>query len=234
MARPQGDIRARVIEAARAGFLASGVDGSALREIARDAGTSIGMIAYYFPRKDDLFLAVIDDVYNGLVRDLEDILKSEGSARDRLRRAFVRLGHMSDAEFDVLRLIVRESLGSSRRLRQVIGRIKSGHVPLVVEILKDGVRLGEFDKKIPVPLLFLIAFGVGALPQVLRRASWASPLKASLPDVETLATWSVDMLSRAAGPSRKANAGSGERSAGSETSKRSPGRTSIASRGRRQ
>ena len=202
MARPQGDIRPRVIQAARASFLASGVDGASLREIARDAGTSIGMIAYYFPRKDDLFLAVIDDVYDGLVRDLEDMLRSDGSARDRLRRAFIRLGYASNPELEVLRLIIRESLGSSRRLRQVVARARSGHVPLVMDTLKDGVRQGEFDRKIPTPLLFLVAFGVGALPQVLRRSSSASPLMASLPDVETLAEWSVEILSRAVGPTR--------------------------------
>lgn len=203
MARPAGDIRPRVIEAARTRFLASGVDGAALREIARDAGTSIGMIAYYFPRKDDLFMAVVDDVYDGIIRDLEAILKSEGSARDRLRQAFVRIGHTSDTEFDVMRLIVRESLGSTRRLRKVVARAKSGHIPLVMATLKDGVRQGEFDKKIPTPLLFLIALGVGALPQVLRRATRRSTLGASLPDVEPLAAWSIEVLARAASPRPK-------------------------------
>ncbi len=221
MARPQGDIRPRVIEAARARFLAAGVDGAALREIARDAGTSIGMIAYYFPRKDDLFLAVIDDVYDGLVRDLEDVLRSEGSARDRLRRAFIRLGYASNPELEVLRLIIRESLGSSRRLRQVIARARSGHVPLVVETLKDGVHQGEFDRKIPTPLLFLVAFGVGALPQVLRRSSWASPLMSSLLDVETLAAWSVEIMSRAVGPARRSDRRSDRRPTRSKKSKRS-------------
>jgi AcrR family transcriptional regulator len=38
--------------------LGDGVDGASLREIAREAGTNIGMVVYYFATKDDLFLAV--------------------------------------------------------------------------------------------------------------------------------------------------------------------------------
>jgi TetR/AcrR family transcriptional regulator len=224
MARPRTDIRPRIIEAARARFLISGVDGAALREVARDAGTSLGMISYYFPSKDDLFLAVVDDVYEGIVSDLEHLLRSDGPARDRLRRAFIRLGNASETEFDVLRLIIRESLGSSRRLRQILGRLNSGHVPLVVETLKDGVRQGEFDRAIPIPLLFLAALGVGALPQVLRRASRPLPIMSLLPDAETLAAWSVESLSRAVGPAHAKRPRSARASARPRISKKSGNR----------
>src|SRR6185295_5828153 len=71
MARPPTDIRQRILGAARARFLAEGVDGASLREIARDAKTTIGMVSYYFPAKDDLFLAVVEEVYAVLLGDLE-------------------------------------------------------------------------------------------------------------------------------------------------------------------
>ena len=59
MARPKSDIEPRIIHAARRRFLEDGVDGASLRKIAREAGTNIGMIYYYFPTKDDLFLAYV-------------------------------------------------------------------------------------------------------------------------------------------------------------------------------
>ena len=49
MARPRGDISERLIKAAREAFLTQGVDGASLREIAAEAGTSLGMITYYVP-----------------------------------------------------------------------------------------------------------------------------------------------------------------------------------------
>jgi AcrR family transcriptional regulator len=63
MPRPKSDIDARIVAAARARFLVEGVDGASLRSIAQDAGTNVGMIYYYFPTKDDLFLGVVEDVY---------------------------------------------------------------------------------------------------------------------------------------------------------------------------
>ena len=44
MARPRSDIEPRIVHAARRRFLKEGVDGASLRTIAKDAGTSIGMV----------------------------------------------------------------------------------------------------------------------------------------------------------------------------------------------
>ena len=59
MARPRSDIAQRLVKAARKHFLAQGVDGASLRTIAAEAGTSVGMVSYYFPTKDALAQAVL-------------------------------------------------------------------------------------------------------------------------------------------------------------------------------
>jgi AcrR family transcriptional regulator len=199
MARPRSDIHARLVEAARARFLAEGVDGASLREIAREAGTNIGMVVYYFPTKDDLFLAVVEEVYAGIVHDMEQIFALEGPARERLRRAFVRLGRTSDLELDIIRLVIREALSSSTRLRRIIGRSMQGHVPLILETITKGIREGEFDPTIPVPFIFAAVVGLGGLPQFLRRAAPALPFMAGLPRAEALADISINVLFRAVG-----------------------------------
>jgi AcrR family transcriptional regulator len=199
MARPRSDIQERIVAAARGRFLAHGVDGASLREIARDADTNIGMVVYYFPTKDDLFLAVVEEVYSGVVRDLGEILGAAGSARDRLRGAFVRLGRASDLELEVIQLVVREGLSSSARLRQILARFMRGHVPLLIATIAEGTRKGEFDASIPAPLILVAAMGLGALPQLARRAARALPLFAALPGAEELADLSVRLLFRAVG-----------------------------------
>ncbi|MBV9948656.1 MAG: TetR/AcrR family transcriptional regulator, partial [Myxococcales bacterium] len=173
MARPRGDIRPRIVEAARARFLAEGVDGASLREIAREAGTSIGMIVYYFPTKDDLFLAVVEEVYSRVVVDLTKLLSADAPAADRLREVFIRLGRASDLELDVIRLVVREALSSSSRLQGVLARAMRGHIPLLLSTIQDGIEAGEFDQSIPAPLILLAVFGLGAAPQIARRAAGA-------------------------------------------------------------
>jgi TetR/AcrR family transcriptional regulator len=200
MPRPRTDIQPRIVEAARARFLAQGVDGASLREIARDAGTSIGMVGYYFPTKDDLFLAVVEEAYSRVVDDMAKILQTDRTAQERLRGAFVRLGHSTELELEVVRLVAREALSSSKRLRRILARFMRGHLPLLLSTIADGMRNGEIDSTIPAPLVLLACVGVGALPQVLRRATGSLPLFSILPNPEQLADLSIRILFRAVGP----------------------------------
>ena len=213
MARPRSDIQPRIVEAARARFLADGVDGVSLREIARDAGTNIAMIAYYFPTKDDLFLAVIEEVYAKVVSDIARILGASKTARERLRGAFVRLGTASELELEVIQLMAREALSSSKRLRRILARFMRGHVPLVMATIADGIAAGEFDPTIPAPVIFLAVLGLGPLPQMARRAARSLPLFSGLPDAERLADLSIDLLFRAVGAPSAARAGASRRGA---------------------
>ena len=131
MARPRTDIAPRILHAARDRFLHDGVDGASLRAIARDAGTSIGMLYYYHPTKDDLFLAVVEEVYAALLVDLAAALAPDAPVDQRIRRVFDRLGAATDEELTVLRLMVREALISSPRLERLMERFRRGHQPLL-------------------------------------------------------------------------------------------------------
>ena len=87
MARPRSDIAPRIVAAARQRFLKQGVDGASLREIAREAGTNIGMVYYYFPTKDDLLLAVVEEIYGGMVSGIRAALSREAPLEERLALA---------------------------------------------------------------------------------------------------------------------------------------------------
>jgi AcrR family transcriptional regulator len=199
MARPRSDIRVRIVHAARARFLAEGVDGASLRTIARDADTNVGMVFYYFPNKDDLFLAVVEEVYSQLLADLGQALDGGGPVRTRLARVFIRIGEASNDELEVVRLVVREVLLSSERFQRVFARMQRGHVKLLLEALGEGVAEGEIDAGVPPPLLLLSTLAMGAMPQFVRRAAGhAAPFKA-LPPPPALAELSAELLFRAIG-----------------------------------
>ena len=169
MARPRSDIEPRIVHAARRRFLKEGVDGASLRKIASDAGTSIGMVYYYFPNKDDLFFAVVEEVYQGILRDIVSALANDVPVKERIFRVYDRIGKLSKLEFSVVQLIAREVLVSSKRLDRLIARFQKGHIPLVVQTLMEGVSDGSIDAKVPPAVLVLSTVAVGALPQVMRR-----------------------------------------------------------------
>jgi AcrR family transcriptional regulator len=199
MARPRSDIKPRIVEAARSRFLEAGVDGASLREIARDAKTNIGMIVYYFPNKDELFLAVVEETYAPFLADIASAIAGDDPVRERLKRVFIRMGRTSERELEVVRLVVREALLSSARFRRIVSRFMRGHLPLILQTMADGIQRGELDPSVPGPMLLVVPLGLGALPQLLRRAAKEVPPLAALPPPEELAELSVNLLFRAIG-----------------------------------
>lgn len=202
MPRPRSDIQPRIVHAARGRFLESGVDGASLRAIASDAGTNVGMVFYYFPTKDDLFLAVIEEVYVKLLDDIAGALAGDAPVRERLERVFARVGHMSDDELAVVRLVVREVLLSHERFGRVFARMQRGHVAMILSTLAEGISSGDIDGSVAPPLLLISCLGLGAFPQLVRRAAGDRAPFAMLPGPEELAHESTELLFRAIGKSK--------------------------------
>jgi TetR/AcrR family transcriptional regulator len=190
VARPKSDIDTRIVAAARARFLVEGVEGASLRSIAQDAGTNVGMIYYYFPTKDDLFLGVVEDVYAGLLDDLTKGLSDDKPVEERFRAVYHRMAAMTDVEFDVLRIVIREALVSSARLEKVIERFMRGHVPFLLKALHDGTQDGTLRTDTPLPATAAALATCAIFPQIMRRRLAASGLgiaAAIVPDADKLA-----------------------------------------------
>lgn len=56
------DVRRRVLDRARELFNECGIDNVGVRDLARDLGVSPGHLSYYFPRKEDLVRALMDEL----------------------------------------------------------------------------------------------------------------------------------------------------------------------------
>ena len=197
MARPRSDIDVRIVHAARKRFLHDGVDGASLRDIARAARTSIGMIYYYFPSKDDLFLAVVEEVYGKLLADLTVALSSERPVEERLRALFARLAALDEAEFVVVRLVMREVMVSSTRRARIVDRFFRGHVPLILTTVLEGLAQGVLDGRHPAPVLGIATFALALMPQLLiRLVTEQLPPGFELPRPDELGERMADVLLR--------------------------------------
>jgi AcrR family transcriptional regulator len=169
MARPKSDIEPRILAAARARFLSDGVDGASLRGIASDAGTSIGMVYYYFPTKDELFFAVVDELYGKLLKDIEAAIAPDVPVRERVERLYARVARVSEEELLVMRLVLREALTSNTRFARLRERFETGHVPLIARLIADGYGSGAFDRSLHPMVAMLSLAGLAAVPQLIRR-----------------------------------------------------------------
>jgi AcrR family transcriptional regulator len=169
MARPKSDIEPRILAAARARFLSDGVDGASLRGIASDAGTSIGMVYYYFATKDELFFGVVEQLYEKLLKDIEQATLPDVPVRERIERLYLRVARITDEELLVLRLIAREALTSNTRFARLRERFQSGHIALIARLVADGFATGAFDRQLHPMVAMLSVAGMGVVPQLIRR-----------------------------------------------------------------
>ena len=185
MPRPRSDIRPRILEAARQRFVATGVDASSLRSIAADAGTSLGMIYYYFPSKDELFLAVVEEVYGQLLADLEQALAGAADFTGSLLALYRRIGAASPLELDVVRMVGREALTSHARLESLAQRFRRGHIPLLLQSIGAALGRGELRKDLHPGVLLAATIALGTLPQFALRVVGGS-LPVPVPGTEQL------------------------------------------------
>ena len=189
MARKRNDLAPRIVAAAREKFLAQGVDGASLREIAREAGTNIGMVYYYFPTKDDLLLAVVEEIYVGMASDIRVALSLKAPLEERIRALYARIAAMSDEEFTVVRIVLREALVSSDRLRKLFARFSGerGHVQLIAATVLSGIEEGALRPDVH-PLLAMVAtMTLGFMPVVARRLALSAMPGVELPAPEEMA-----------------------------------------------
>ncbi len=192
MARPRTGLKERLVRAARERFLAQGVDGASLRAIAREAGTTIGMVYYYFPTKDDLFVAVVEQVYARLLEGALDAIapRAEGEAFEpRLQRLYARLWRLTDEEFAVVGLLLREVLTSSERVQRVANLFLAGHLPHLARFLGDGLAAGALRDDLPPLAQLVTLMGLGMLPVLVSRIATKGGLlgQVDLPPPEALA-----------------------------------------------
>jgi AcrR family transcriptional regulator len=194
MARPKSDIEPRILAAARARFLSDGVDGASLRGIASDAGTSIGMVYYYFPSKDELFFGVVEELYRKLLADIELLIAAELTVRERIERLFARIAHVSDEELLMMRLVAREMLTSNTRFTRLRERFQSGHIAQIARLVADGFASGAFDPGLHPMVAMLSMAGIGLVPQLIRRGFAQQLPFAGAPGGEALSRLLVEVL----------------------------------------
>lgn len=160
MARPATDLRLRILAAARAAFEAHGFDATSLRAIARGARTTIGMIYYYFPTKDALWDAVIEEVYQRFVVELGAILARPAPVRDRLAAIAAHLAALPEADRAVVRLALRDALLSPERRQRLFARFTHGHIPMLFQTIAAAQRDGELVEAPTAMVMFMAGVAV--------------------------------------------------------------------------
>ena len=138
--------RAQIMEAALACFTRKGYNNTTMDDIAAESGLSKGSLYWYFKGKDDLFAAALMSVFINVGREAVAALEQCTTASDKLRamaQAAIDFSKVAEGFFSLF----LEFWASSPR-REEAGQmwvsLLTQYKDVVVEIIEEGVRDGEF------------------------------------------------------------------------------------------
>ncbi len=142
--------RAELVRAAVGLFIRKGYHQTTTREIAREAGVSIGSLYEYIKTKEDVLYLVCDAIH----REMEERLtKGQGQgargkgqgAKGELEGAIRGYFDVCDEMQDSILLIYRETASLARESQRFVLQNEARIADLFAQILKRGVAAGAFQ-----------------------------------------------------------------------------------------
>ena len=156
------DRRRQVLDAAIRSIAVNGYESVRLRDIAREAGVSTGLIQHYFENRD----ALLQEMFRYACQELLGRWIHEAAAADS---AGERLGALFDRVTDAGRAATWTEFASATvrhvGLREPFKDIYHQWQSVLEQVISEGIAAGEFDPALSIPDVasILIAYTDGAL-----------------------------------------------------------------------
>lgn len=153
--RIQNQNRQVILNAALEVFAKHGLRGARLDEIAERAEMSKPNLLYYFRRKQDLYVAVLEQVLEDWLAPLE-ALDPDGEPVEELRRYITAKMELSAAQPEASRLFAGEILAGAPHIYKFLKNDLRELVDEKVEAIQDWVDAGRVAPVDPYHLIFTI------------------------------------------------------------------------------
>jgi TetR/AcrR family transcriptional regulator len=148
------DTRDRVLQVAQALFAERGYRGTSLRDIAKRIGIKAPSLLHHFPSKQQLYLAVLDKMFESLEDAANAIAWGRESRQERMRQAVGDTIDFIASHPDFVRIMWKEMADESGVGRQVLKRRLPPLFSTAVNFIFRGQRDGEFRVEVD-PLHFM-------------------------------------------------------------------------------
>lgn len=173
--------RRRLYETALAEFGRSGVENARVEDIVAAAGVSWGTFFRYFPRKEDVLLEAVVELYAGRIAPAveEQIADDAVGTRQIVETLFAGLTK-SDLPSHVHGAMLHEAMNLPVRLAEVLGDQAEPVLVLLARVLQRGVERGEVRDDVD-PLILAPVFAAGTLFPVAQGAYGELPSLREMP-----------------------------------------------------
>jgi len=140
--------REGIVKAAQKLILKNGYGHTTLGQVAVQAGVSKGLISYYFPKKEHLFLAVLESIVDRLRRDLEACCREELPAWEQVKLNLKNLfgsERRTRSYYTVLIDFLAEA-PREKAVRDYTRVIYQTHLSYMERTVAHGIARGEFRR----------------------------------------------------------------------------------------
>lgn len=152
-----------ILLAARKEFSKVGYEGARVDKIAERSKMSKGLIYHYFGSKDDLFIAVLEDIYAELESENEELILNDFEPAEGIRRLIAHTFGYFAAHPEFIVLVNTENMMKARHLKES-DQIRKMFEPLslkLMELIERGSREGLFRQDVDVVELYVTIVGLG-------------------------------------------------------------------------
>ncbi len=153
--RIQRENRMRILEAALETFSAHGFRGATLDQIAVDAGMSKPNVLYYFPSKEDMHRALLDQLMDNWLSPLRD-MDSDGDPLSEILKYVQRKLDMSREQPRESRLFANEILQGAPRVEDMLKGPLKTLVDEKAGVIRAWIAAGRIAECNPHHLIFSI------------------------------------------------------------------------------
>ncbi len=158
--------RSSILDAALNAFASKGYHDTRLDEIAENSHTSKGSIYFYFPNKERLFLALVDQFANLLERRITEAIQGETVAMAKVEAALEAcLSTFGKYRRQAKVLLVQASgLGNAFEMKRI--EINERFAGLIEQYLQEAVAQGEIE---PIDAAIVAHAWMGAIYNLVIR-----------------------------------------------------------------
>ena len=145
---PRPARRRQLLGAARDVFVAQGYHSAAMDEIAEKAGVSKPVLYQHFPGKLELYLALLDESADELVKIVSDALSSTTDNKQRVPATFRAFFDFVAGGGEAFRLVFESDLSNEPAVRGRLDRTMSDCADMVSQFIREDAGVGEAESQL--------------------------------------------------------------------------------------
>jgi AcrR family transcriptional regulator len=142
---PRPARRLQLLGAARDVFVAQGYHAAAMDEIAERAGVSKPVLYQHFPGKLELYLALLDESADELVRIVSEALSSTTDNRERVPATFKAFYDFVAGTGEAFRLVFESDLSNEPAVRERVDKAIYDCADMVSQFIREDAGVSDAD-----------------------------------------------------------------------------------------